>query len=181
MLLFIGHLFSYAQRKQDKASIEKLKLTYSPSRSKYKFNKKHIRHSELLDTNAVYVSASYDASEMDGIVKWDSSAVFLRFYGNGICFMSLEYSSTPNVSEYDKKDYGIWCMYKIKDSKITIEHYQRLDFPPHFYYNYGIIKGNEIHFYKSHIGRLFTNASHKMNSVFKKVNVGLKDYSINWQ
>jgi len=178
--LCLGSLFSYAQRKADKAMIEKFRLTYSPKQSKYKFNKKRAS-SELLDTNTVYLGAGYYAAEMDGVISWDSSVVFIRFYGGGICFMSMEYRTTPDVSEYDKKDYGKWCMYKIKGSKIIIEYYETQDFPRHFYYNHGMIKGDEIHFYKSHIGRLFTNASIKMNGVVKKVKVPLKDYTINWE
>lgn len=151
-------------------------------RNEFKFNKrKYINRLKnkniwnLIDTNAVYISKFY-FSQIN-----DSAYSFSRFFSTGEIFISDPYLTIPTDSQCNDLSYGKWNMYTIKNNgDIVIETPAYGDFVK-WYYNYGNIEDDKITWYKTHLGRLITNANQRIHFVWYKKKVKLYNYKITWE
>lgn len=166
----------FAQRAYPDSLINK---SVQASKHKYHFSKKkNVKRTKeacingIVDTTSIYVNAEYDTKYGDTLYN------FWRFFCGGEVFISYGYLNTPTKEEYNDLSYGYWAMYKIRKNKLIVEFYQPVMVGT--IYDFAEIKKDEIRFYKSRIGRLFTNSTKPINYTLKRQSAEFKTHKIDW-
>lgn len=181
ILFFVAVLLPseiWAQRVLSDDRLEKY-YSYQRPKSKFKFAKKqNIAELKALtvlpvDTNAVYVSGSFDSYQNDTLYT------YYRFFKNGEVFLSHEYKSSPTEQECNDLSYGKWGMYAVKENDLIIETYAH-GFPSRYWYSYIKVESDRLRYYKRVIGR-WDKQTEAMNFVKVKKPVHLTNYTINWK
>lgn len=178
ILFFVAVLLPseiWAQRVMSDDILEKYE-SYQRPKSKFKFAKKQniavLKALKVLpiDTNAVYVSSSYQNAPYYR---------YTRFFSNGEVFVSHEYKNSPTEQECNDLSYGKWGMYSVKDDELIMEIYMR-GFPSRYWYNYIKVEGDKLKYYKSIVGR-WDKHTESTNFVEEKKQVNLTNFTINWK
>jgi len=149
------------------------------SKHKYHFSKKkNVKRTKeacingIIDTSAVYLDIGYSEDFKDTIYA------YWRFFSTGEVFFSYAYLSMPTNEQLNDLSYGYFEMYSVRKNKLIIEFWQPLMVGT--IYHFAEIKKDEIRFYKSRIGRLFTNSTKPINYTLKRQSAEFKTHKIDW-
>ena len=118
----------------------------------YHLSKNKFVYNPVIDTNAVYVCSkelvSFERYSESMQAKPRTCYTFIRFTNRGVALASGWICRRLENDDFNDKEIGQFCFYKIEDDKIVLESY-RYDLAL-FEYEYGKVRRNgDIMFYKA--------------------------------
>lgn len=170
-----------AQRVETDENLKKY-FSYQPPKRRFKFfKKKHLEKTinafvpSGLDTNAVYLTTDYIEGEKR------NEYGYVRFFSNGVVFMSYDYRGKLSEAELNDLSYGRWGAYKIMDANELIMEIYINESMTHFHYCSAKIAGDVIKLYKVKMGKRLEGAVEKIYFEWKKKPMLFKDYQTRWR
>lgn len=143
-----------------------------PAQTAYWLSKKKFVYSNLIDTNALYVTKN-DLATINGEMQVNQPKRlvygFLRFSSKGVVlFSNLNLENIPSDIEKYGYYYGQYSFYRVTDNEIRFEWF--CPKPRIFYFVYGTILDNgDIYIYKIRVRDDFTSFPSKVVLIYRKI------------